>query len=65
MNKGALTGDVVECPWHGSRFRMSDGQVLTGPATVNAHRYETRVRDGQVEVKRVTPATFLEIGNVS
>ncbi len=65
LNKGSLTGDVVECPWHGSRFRMSDGQVLTGPATNNAHRYEARVRDGQVELRRVTPATFLSMGNVS
>jgi len=26
--------------------------VLTGPATVNAPRYEVRVREGQVEIKR-------------
>ena len=45
-------GDVVECPWHGSRFCMRDGRVLTGPATVNAPRYDVRVRNGQVEIKR-------------
>jgi len=44
----------VECPWHGSRFRLCDGRVLTGPATVNAPRYDVRVRNGQVEVKRVS-----------
>jgi nitrite reductase/ring-hydroxylating ferredoxin subunit len=44
---------VVECPWHGSRFCLRDGRVLTGPATVNAPRYAVRVRDGQVEVKRI------------
>jgi nitrite reductase/ring-hydroxylating ferredoxin subunit/uncharacterized membrane protein len=53
LDEGALQGDVVECPWHGSRFNMRTGRVLTGPATMNAPRYETRVRDGQVEVKRV------------
>jgi len=52
LDEGTLTGDVVECPWHGSRFCMRDGHVLTGPATVNAPRYEVQVRDGQVEVKR-------------
>jgi nitrite reductase/ring-hydroxylating ferredoxin subunit len=31
---------------------MRDGRVLTGPATVNAPRYDVRVREGQVEVKR-------------
>jgi nitrite reductase/ring-hydroxylating ferredoxin subunit/uncharacterized membrane protein len=52
LDEGALDGDVVECPWHGSRFCMRDGRVLTGPATVNAPRYDVRVRNGQVEVKR-------------
>jgi nitrite reductase/ring-hydroxylating ferredoxin subunit/uncharacterized membrane protein len=52
LDEGALDGDIVECPWHGSRFCMRDGRVLTGPATVNAPRYDVRVREGQIEVKR-------------
>jgi nitrite reductase/ring-hydroxylating ferredoxin subunit/uncharacterized membrane protein len=54
LDEGTLTGDIVECPWHGSRFCMRDGRVLTGPATVNAPRYDVRVRDGQVEIKRIS-----------
>ena len=54
LDEGPLQGDVVECPWHGSRFCMRDGRVLTGPATVNAPRYDVRVRDGQVEIKRMS-----------
>jgi nitrite reductase/ring-hydroxylating ferredoxin subunit/uncharacterized membrane protein len=53
LDEGPLEGDIVECPWHGSRFCMRDGRVLTGPATVNAPRYDVRVRNGQVEVKRI------------
>ncbi len=53
LDEGMLEGDVVECPWHGSRFCMRSGKVLTGPATVNAPRYDIRVRNGQVEIKRV------------
>ena len=53
LDEGALEGDVVECPWHGSRFCMRDGRVLTGPATVNAPRYDVRVRNRQVEIKRM------------
>ncbi len=53
LDEGTLTDDVVECPWHGSRFRMRNGRVLTGPSTVNAPRYAVRVRNGQVEVKRI------------
>lgn len=52
LDEGTLTGDVVECPWHGSRFCLSDGRVLTGPATVPAPCYMVRVRNGQVELKR-------------
>src|SRR5215467_13904491 len=53
LDEGKLDSDVVECPWHGSRFCMRDGRVLTGPATVNAPRYDVRVRNGQIEVKRI------------
>lgn len=53
LDEGTLDGDIVECPWHGSRFCMRDGRVLTGPATVHAPRYDVRVRNGQVEVRRI------------
>ena len=53
LDEGTLEGEVVQCPWHGSRFCMRDGRVLTGPATAKAPRYEVRVRNGQVEVKRI------------
>ena len=56
LDEGTLQGDIVECPWHGSRFCLRDGRVLTGPATVNAPRYDVRVRNGQVEVKRISEA---------
>ena len=53
LNEGTLTGDIVECPWHGSRFCISDGRVLRGPAVVNAPRYAVRVENGQVALKRI------------
>jgi nitrite reductase/ring-hydroxylating ferredoxin subunit/uncharacterized membrane protein len=53
LDEGTLDGDVVECPWHGSRFCMRDGRVLTGPATVNAPRYDVRVHNSQIEIKRI------------
>jgi nitrite reductase/ring-hydroxylating ferredoxin subunit/uncharacterized membrane protein len=53
LDEGTLSGDIVECPWHSSRFCMRDGRVLTGPATVNAPRYDVHVRNGQVQVKRI------------
>jgi nitrite reductase/ring-hydroxylating ferredoxin subunit len=51
--EGKLEGDVVECPWHGSRFSLHDGQVVDGPATQPQPLFETRVREGWVEVRAV------------
>lgn len=44
-------GPCIRCPWHGSVFRLADGDVVHGPATAPQHRFETRVRDGAVEVR--------------
>src|SRR5581483_3822795 len=52
LDEGTLTGDIVECPWHGSHFCISDGRVLAGPAVVNAPRYAVRVANGKVALKR-------------
>jgi nitrite reductase/ring-hydroxylating ferredoxin subunit len=51
LNEGKLEGDSVRCPWHGSRFCLSDGKVLEGPATFDERVYEVRERDGQIEVR--------------
>jgi nitrite reductase/ring-hydroxylating ferredoxin subunit/uncharacterized membrane protein len=48
-----VEGDGVECPWHASQFSLLDGSVRQGPATVPQPVFETRVRDGTVEVRRV------------
>lgn len=53
LDEGELQGgDVVQCPWHGSRFRMRDGKPLTGPATFAQPRYDVRVRAGMIELRR-------------
>lgn len=36
LSEGKLDGDVVQCPWHGSRFKVRDGSVVDGPATLSA-----------------------------
>ena len=50
LAEGQLEGDSVVCPWHGSRFALSDGHVLNGPATHPQPCFLTRVRNGHIEV---------------
>jgi len=45
-------GRVVECPWHGSQFRLVDGSVCQGPAAAPVNVFETRINNGNVEVRR-------------
>jgi len=44
-------GLCVECPWHGSVFRLEDGTVVHGPASIPQAAYDVRVQDGRVEVR--------------
>jgi nitrite reductase/ring-hydroxylating ferredoxin subunit/uncharacterized membrane protein len=52
LSEGELHGNLVQCPWHASRFDICTGQVKGGPATISQVRYETRVQNGQIEVRR-------------
>ena len=52
---GALVGDAVECPWHGSRFRLADGHIVRGPSMYDQPAYEVRRSEaGGWEARRTT-----------
>ena len=52
LDQGTLTdADCIECPWHGSQFRLSDGAVERGPASVPEPVWEVRLADGRVSVR--------------
>ncbi|HEY3551045.1 MAG TPA: Rieske (2Fe-2S) protein [Gaiellaceae bacterium] len=51
LDEGKRDGDIVVCPWHGSRFDLCSGEVRGGPAVYPQPRYETRVRAGKVEIR--------------
>ena len=53
LSEGKLEGEVVQCPWHGSRFNVRDGSVVDGPATFPQPCFEARVREGQIEVRSI------------
>jgi nitrite reductase/ring-hydroxylating ferredoxin subunit/uncharacterized membrane protein len=55
LAQGTFIDGCVECPWHGSRFRLSDGHVRRGPALYDQPAYEIRAADGGgYEVRRTT-----------
>jgi nitrite reductase/ring-hydroxylating ferredoxin subunit len=35
-------GDAIQCPWHGSRFRLTDGHLVSGPSMYDQPAYEVR-----------------------
>lgn len=56
LSEGELTGSgdelCVTCPWHGSVFRVSDGQVRRGPTTYPQPVLQVQVRpDGSVHAR--------------
>lgn len=51
LHEGAIEDDCIVCPWHQSTFRLADGALVHGPATVAQPAYEARVDDGQVLVR--------------
>lgn len=53
LAEGTVVGDAIECPWHGSRFRLADGHVARGPAMYDQPAYDVRRAEaGGWEVQR-------------
>ena len=53
LAEGSLVGDAIQCPWHGSRFRLADGHVARGPAMYDQPAYDVRrAESGGWEVQR-------------
>lgn len=48
--EGSLKESVVTCPWHGSRFNVTTGALINGPAERPITTFPVRERAGQVEV---------------
>jgi nitrite reductase/ring-hydroxylating ferredoxin subunit/uncharacterized membrane protein len=54
LTQGKFVDGCIECPWHGSRFRLADGHVQRAPALYDQPAYEIRAADsGGYEVRRV------------
>lgn len=53
LPQGTVVDGCIECPWHGSRFRLNDGHVRRGPSLYDQPAYEIRAAEGGgYEVRR-------------
>jgi len=53
LAEGTVVDGCIECPWHGSRFRLADGRARRGPTVYDQPAYEIRSADGGgYEVRR-------------
>lgn len=52
LHEGTVEDGCIVCPWHGSVFRLADGDVVHGPATVAQPCFETRLEDGKILVRQ-------------
>ena len=51
LSAGLLTGTTIMCQCHASRFDVTTGAVINGPATEALGTYEVREVDGELQVK--------------
>ena len=51
LSGGLLTGTTIMCQCHGSRFDITTGAVINGPATAALRVYEVQEVDGGVQIR--------------
>ena len=51
LSGGLLAGTSLMCQCHGSRFDVTTGAVMNGPATEPLHLYEVQEVDGSIHVR--------------
>ena len=51
LSGGLLTGTTIMCQCHGSRFDITTGAVLNGPATDALNVYEVHEAEGRIQIR--------------
>lgn len=55
LDEGEVADGCIRCPWHASRFELSNGKVVRGPAASDQPSWHVRVEGGRVQVRSSTP----------
>lgn len=51
LSGGLLTGTTLMCQCHGSRFDITTGTAINGPATTPLITYDVREVDGEIQIR--------------
>lgn len=49
-NPSKMDGYEIECPRHGGRFDIRNGQATKAPALVDVPWFDLRIEDGQIQI---------------
>ena len=51
LSGGLLTGTTIMCQCHGSRFDITTGAVINGPATKALNMYQLQEVEGSIQIR--------------
>lgn len=51
LSEGAVADGTVECPWHRSRFDLTSGKAVEGPAKTGLRVFDVVIRNGKIFVR--------------
>jgi len=51
LSEGIMAGEEVICPWHGSRFNVKTGALISPPAQQGVRSFPVRILGNEVEVE--------------
>lgn len=50
LGEGILTGEVVECPFHGGQFNIRTGEAVSAPPTEAVKTYPIQIEGDEIKV---------------
>jgi nitrite reductase/ring-hydroxylating ferredoxin subunit len=52
LGEGVMEGDTVECPWHGGRFNVKTGEVVSAPPSSPVPTYQVQIEGDDIKVAK-------------
>ena len=51
LSEGDVEGTIVTCPWHGATFDITNGKVLSEPASEGVKNYKVRIEGEEIKIE--------------